>query len=47
MDLYELEKDEIKEGEEGEGVKQVISKFLILFIRDLLINYRFIDLKKG
>jgi hypothetical protein len=47
MDLYKLEKDEIEEGEEGEGVEQVISKFLILFIRDLLINYRFIDLEKG
>ena len=47
MDLYELEKDEIKEREEREEVEQVISKFLILFIRDLLINYRFINLEKG
>jgi hypothetical protein len=47
MDLYELEKDEMEEREEGEVVEQVTSKFLILFIRDLLINYRFIDLEKG
>ena len=47
MDLYEQEKDELEEGEEGEGVEQVTSKFLILFLRDLLINYRFINLEKG
>ena len=29
MDLYEQEKDELKEREEGEGVEQVTSKFLI------------------
>jgi hypothetical protein len=29
MDLYEQEKDELEEREEGEGVEQVISKFLI------------------
>jgi hypothetical protein len=47
MDLYKQEKDELEEGEEREEVEQVTSKFLILFIRDLLINYRFIDLEKG
>jgi hypothetical protein len=29
MDLYEQEKEEIKEREEEEGVEQVTSKFLI------------------
>ena len=47
MDLYEQEKNELEEREEGEGVEQVTSKFLIWFIRDLLINYRFINLEKG
>jgi hypothetical protein len=37
---------ELKDREEKEG-EQVISKFLIYFIRDLLINYRFINLEKG
>jgi hypothetical protein len=29
MDLYEQEKNELKEREKGEGVKQVINKFPI------------------
>ena len=29
MDLYEQEKDKLEEREEGEGVEQVTSKFLI------------------
>jgi hypothetical protein len=29
MNLYEQEKDELKEREKGEKVEQVISKFLI------------------
>jgi hypothetical protein len=38
--------EELKDREEEEG-EQVTSKFLIYFIRDLLINFRFIDLEKG
>jgi hypothetical protein len=29
MDLYEQEKDELEEREEGKGVEQITSKFLI------------------
>jgi hypothetical protein len=29
MDLYKQERDELEEREEGEGVEQVTSKFLI------------------
>ena len=45
-DLYEQEIEELEDRKEEER-KQVISKFPIYFIRDLLINFRFINLEKS